>query len=90
MGAVARKRGRLSPTRPRKGRRGRPVLTCPQCGFAAAFGEWDLSGAVAVGSVAVVVDLWHGRHDHDQAIDTILSELRAGMGGRWAYLHHRL
>lgn len=68
-----------------------PVLTCAACGFTARVGDWDLGGAVAVGSVAVVVDLSRtGDYDYDRAVGAVLSGLRAGLGGRWAHVHHHL
>jgi len=67
-----------------------PVLTCGSCRYTAAAGEWDLSGAVAVGSLAVIEDLWHGNYSYDRAVSALLTELRTGVGGRWAYVHHHL
>jgi hypothetical protein len=67
-----------------------PSLTCPECGHTAAVGDWDLSGAVAVGSVAVIVDLSDGGYDYAQAITALLTELRSGPGGRWAHVQYHL
>ena len=66
-----------------------PVLTCTACGAVARVGDWDLRGAVAVGSLAVVVDLDRA-DDQDRAVTAVLRGLRAGLGGRWAHVHHHL
>jgi hypothetical protein len=66
-----------------------PASTCGACGWAALLGEWDLSGSVANGAVAVVLDIRDTAPDLDMdtLVDDLLRVLRDGPGGRQAWVH---
>jgi Zn ribbon nucleic-acid-binding protein len=72
-----------------------PVAHCDTCGHEALLGDWDLEGSVAVGSLAIVLDPQAlpgqgGSFDPVDVARTLRTELIAGLGGRWAYVHHHL
>lgn len=66
-----------------------PTATCAECGWTARLGEWDLSGSVAYGAVAVVLDVrGMGPDLHmDTLVEGLLRVLRDGPGGRWTWVH---
>lgn len=66
-----------------------PTAACGECGWAALLGDWDLSGSVANGAVAVAIEVLEVADgvSVDSLADVLLGVLRGGPGGRWTYVH---
>jgi Zn ribbon nucleic-acid-binding protein len=72
-----------------------PIAQCDNCGLEALLGDWNLEGSVVVGSLAIVLDPQSlpgrgGDFDPADVARTLRTGLIAGVGGRWAYVHHHL
>ena len=60
-----------------------PDLTCPACGSTAPMDDWDLDRGLAVGTLAITMELFDGR-------DEFRNALRARFPGRWAGIYEHI
>ncbi|MDO5617247.1 hypothetical protein [Kocuria sp.] len=60
-----------------------PELTCPACGTTIPMDYWGLDSGVAVGTLAVTIELWDVR-------DNLRDALRERFPGRWAGIYQRI
>ncbi len=60
-----------------------PDLTCPACGATSPMDHWDLDRGLAVGTLAITMELW----DKDDEFRDALTER---FPGRWAGIYEHL
>ncbi|MWV49108.1 hypothetical protein GRS96_07435 [Rathayibacter sp. VKM Ac-2803] len=68
-----------------------PTLTCASCGFRSPMGDWDLRDSVAIGGLAIVLDVaGPAALDPADVAAALAEDLRAATGRRWASTHLHL